>query len=421
MASPALKAPLSSSPRCSLLDSAPLVIAHSSSFSFPGALSDDEIDSLFPDSSPSVPAPFLSFPSSPLYLRVPVSGTSIGLYRPPPPPDPDTLGRGVTGVLRSVVTGLSSAARRRLSADVSLVDSSAPALFVTLTFPGNPQHWSSECFRYGPPLPLPGPREAKYILHDVFLRRCERRFPGLSAHVKLEPQERGVPHFHLLLYGPFLAADGSVPVDLAQYMVRTWHKLVGRGQADHLRYGCQIDPLTSTDARARIYLTKYVSKDEVLPLLPDHGRFAGMSPGNFWGRFNRSAIPYSPIMEFDVSPEFGAVVKRLFMRFVSSKARCGFRAYRARLISRFMAGLKVDLDALSSSTLRGLYKHSRRSGFPSGRRFLDPTRFGFTGRVYVNDPMSFVRRIMDLYGVGAIVPRSSDPPSSLAGPVGRLP
>ena len=84
---------------------------------------------------------------------------------------------------RGKIGGFSAKARGRMMELCAKIRDDAVALFVTLTYPsdwpGDPARWKRDLDAFG-----------KWI--------C-RFAPGVGAIWKLEPQQRGAPHFHLLV------------------------------------------------------------------------------------------------------------------------------------------------------------------------------------------------------------------------------
>jgi hypothetical protein len=130
-------------------------------------------------------------------------------------------------------------------------------LFVTLTYPGT---WDGDWQRWKRDL-------------DVFLRRVQRKFPAAGAVWKLEPQQRGAPHYHLLVVGvPFMARD---------WVSRNWFEVVGSGDAKHLAAGTQVQ-LARSYRGVLSYAAKYATKG--MDALPESWE-GGV--GRWWGVVGR--------------------------------------------------------------------------------------------------------------------------------------
>ena len=138
-------------------------------------------------SSAHIPTPAKRKPPSVEYSP---EGSYLRLRRP--------TGQQIGGGTRGQVVGFSDGARGRMLDLVNSVDRSqvpdGRAIFVTLTY-----H-----------LTWPSPRDTKRDL-DTFLHGLKRRHPECSGIWKLEPQSRGAPHFHLMVFMP-----GAAPLDVPE-------------------------------------------------------------------------------------------------------------------------------------------------------------------------------------------------------------
>lgn len=144
---------------------------------------------------------------------------------------------------------------------LAMVDNTAPALFVTLTWPT----WAA-----------PEGREWQGPW-DRFRMRLARRYPNAAGFYKRELTEEGVVHLHLLVYGvPYSAMRAFVPLAWAQSVHapdEALRELVGT-QVKCARNGQGI----------RRYATKYVTK----AMFNDEDADPS---GPWWGRFNEDGIP----------------------------------------------------------------------------------------------------------------------------------
>lgn len=132
-------------------------------------------------------------------------------------------------------------------------------MFLTLTYPGAAR-WNQL------------DREKCKRDLDAFLKRMRRAYPEGYGTWKMEPQRRGAPHFHLLVFGaPFL------PIGR---LSRMWWDVVGSREQANLANGVDIRRARSWRGVAR-YVSKYVAKP--IDALPEGWN----SPGRWWGTFNR--------------------------------------------------------------------------------------------------------------------------------------
>jgi hypothetical protein len=206
--------------------------------------------------------------------------------------------KGVTGMLRSTIKGFTRQSQARLRAAVNKIDQRKcpPPDFITLTYP--------QAFKSA--------RASKKHL-DRFLTAVRRAFPAATGIWKLEPQKRGAPHFHLLIFGACLPLE---------WVVDAWHTIAGRGDLNHrlwhlglLGNGNKpcVEPCTSWD-RVNAYVSKYCMK------LCDAS--AWHEPGKFWGYLNRKCFDaLIQMVTYKLTPTAAKVVNRTIRRWHRSKLR----------------------------------------------------------------------------------------------------
>jgi hypothetical protein len=175
----------------------------------------------------------------------------------------------VGGGKRSSIKGFSNSSRRRLLETIATVKKDAQLpLFVTLTYPSK----------------FPTVERAKRDL-KVFIQRFNRKFPSAGAIWKLEPQERGAPHYHLLVWG-------CKKIQLLSFVVNNWYEIAGDGDKNHYLFhlgalkGSQ--PCVSEVRSWRgvwAYAAKYLGKTFEVA---DWGK---LWTGRFWGVISRENIP----------------------------------------------------------------------------------------------------------------------------------
>jgi hypothetical protein len=123
---------------------------------------------------------------------------------------------------------------------------------------------------------------------------------------KLEPQRRGAPHFHLLLFG----LEEGLSKD---WLSRSWYEVVGSGDERHLRAGTRVEGIRSWRG-VMSYAAKYLGKLESLP----KDWLGGV--GRWWGVHNRGAMRAN-IKGRRVRVSRGALfgVYRIICRYLRSK------------------------------------------------------------------------------------------------------
>lgn len=156
--------------------------------------------------------------------------------------------------------------------------------FITLTYP---DEWPADRLTY------------KRDLDDWF-KRLIRAYPEAWALWRLEYQERGAPHFHILVFGP---------VNLSwEWAKLAWTGITGDSSIAHYTYGCRVDPLDSWQS-AGGYCSKYSAKLNTVEGPPECGRCWGIR-----GRKNRHEAVYRVAVTED---EFYRI-RRLFKRIINA-------------------------------------------------------------------------------------------------------
>jgi|SRR5579862_337837 len=196
---------------------------------------------------------------------------------------------------RGKIGGFSARSRLRLMTLCAMLKRTALPLFVTLTWPGV---WN------------PDPKTWKRCL-DSFLKRMKRAHPEASAIWKLEPQQHGAPHYHLLLFG--------IEFIPHQVIARWWYEVVGSGDKRHLGAGISIEAVKSRD-RVMAYASKLYMGKEI-------DGFEGV--GRFWGVFSRGKLPVSLSMRKDVAAVVLVKFTRIARRFIRAKTKASFLWKRA--------------------------------------------------------------------------------------------
>lgn len=171
--------------------------------------------------------------------------------------------------IRGEIKGFSKASRKRMIQQCAKMGKSIP-VFLTLTYggqwPDDPEVWKKHLASWG--------------------KRLVRKDPNLSAIWRLEPQKRGAPHYHLLIY----QKDGKKPFVAKEWIAQSWHEVLGEfSNSAHLKAGTRIESLRSSRGAA-FYVAKYCAK------LPEDEDFPAEweRAGRLWGSFNKKALPLAP-------------------------------------------------------------------------------------------------------------------------------
>lgn len=195
-------------------------------------------------------------------------------------PGPSVHKRGIRGKVK----GFSKGSRGRLLEHLHRVRRDSPAVFLTLTYPGeydaDPRVWKRHLNNF-----------------DRALDRAGLR--PLSACWKLEPQKRGAPHFHLIVFG-VTSLKG-----FRAWAAETWYRIVNSGDTKHLRAGISASWVRSHHgiiSYASKYMGKLIDGEEWEP------------GGRCWGFFNRKDIPWADLLIADVPIAFAQKLKRWLRR-----------------------------------------------------------------------------------------------------------
>jgi hypothetical protein len=168
--------------------------------------------------------------------------------------------------------------------------------FVTLTYPND----------------FPSPAESKKHL-VIFFKRLRRAFGQVGIIWKLEPQERGAPHYHLLVW--------NVPLhDLAMFTVTSWFEIAGNGDNNHLMFHLGLlhgsKPCVQQVRSWRgvwSYASKYLGKTFEV------SGWENIWTGRYWGVVNRDEIPFGIVCEFEMSRKKVFHLMRYQRRFAKRK------------------------------------------------------------------------------------------------------
>jgi hypothetical protein len=202
------------------------------------------------------------------------------------------------GGIRGDIRGFSNDSRRRLMFTIAQVRRDAPLpVFVTLTYPNT----------------FPTARDSKKHL-AAWLRRLRRAYPGVGLIWKLEPQERGAPHYHMLVWGAELQ-------ELRGFVPGAWFDVAGNGDRLHLLWHegkCGNGNVHCCQAVRSwrgvwSYASKYLGKTfEVV---------GWDKPGRYWAVVNKSAIPFGEMQRQEVSYRDAVTLQRYQRRFSHRKSR----------------------------------------------------------------------------------------------------
>lgn len=208
--------------------------------------------------------------------------------------------RGVRGTIK----GFSEASRYRLLQTIAKIKRDAPLpLFLTLTYPGE----------------FPQPSEAKADFNKL-MKRMEREFDGKVGLIwKLEPQERGAPHYHNLVWGVSYG-------ELFPWVAIAWYEIAGGHDERHLRWHLGLyeenEPCVGEVRSWRgvwSYAAKYLGKTFEV------AEWGSKWTGRYWGVRWPENVPFGEYFEIPVSYSTAVQMMRYQRRYsgISSKRGSG--------------------------------------------------------------------------------------------------
>lgn len=222
------------------------------------------------------------------------------------------VGKRKGGGKRGKVGGFSSGGRRRLLERLHEVDRSRvpdrSVAFVTLTWPKV----------------FPGPDGAKVRL-VAFLARLRRAWGRIASFWKLEPQERGAPHFHLLVFWG-VSIDEVEAEKRLKWCAAVWFELAGGGDPNHLavhlgqKGNKPCHEIVGSWEGVLRYAGKYVGKPvEDYDLEDEWLKGAWRWPGRWWGVRGGEVLPRR-VVEVEVPRRVAYQFKRCCRRYLEHQA-----------------------------------------------------------------------------------------------------
>jgi hypothetical protein len=167
------------------------------------------------------------------------------------------------------------------------------AMMVGLTYPGE----------------FPAPES--YSIYKGHLRafkaRFAREFPDASFLWKLEFQQRGAAHYHLIVFG--IGEGPSAMEGWKKWVDVAWYEVVGSGDSRHLRAGVTSEWVRSRGGAVG-YLTKYLGKeDQTRP---------GDHTGRYWGICNKKGLPLAPVRKEEKTDREAVLIRRVIRKKTAS-------------------------------------------------------------------------------------------------------
>jgi len=202
----------------------------------------------------------------------------------------------VGGGQRGRIEGFSAQSRKRLLRTVARVrrDADLP-LFITLTYPDA----------------FPDGLGSKRHLQSI-IKRVRRAHPDAGLIWKLEPQQRGAPHYNWLLWGVGLDA-------MQEWMPEAWYEIAGGNDIKHLQWHeGKLGNRHCVDAvrdykGVTAYAAKYLGKTFII---------AGWKwVGQYWGVVMPENIPFGTERNAPINTASAVNLQRMQRRFAHIKSR----------------------------------------------------------------------------------------------------
>lgn len=215
------------------------------------------------------------------------------------PPDVGTSAdpAAAKGTRPERVGAMTRQSRARLMQKLATIDASAPALFITLTWPT----WAAP------------DREQWHRAWDRWRMRLARSWPGAAGLWRREYTKAGVIHLHLLMFN--VDTSPAVIRSLQGWTAKAWADVVDAPEYEkRRRVGTSVEVPRAGAAVSR-YIAKYVNK------VAD-GDSIERPMGRWWGTFGGStAIPYTLPDDYPVSEDEARQLLRTARRWLAAKRR----------------------------------------------------------------------------------------------------
>ncbi len=251
-------------------------------------------------------------------------------------------------------------------------------VFVTLTYP----------------VVFPDPRKAKRQLKAI-IRRFRKVFGDRYGVWKMEPQERGAPHFHLVLF----CQDKSEAEMMQEWWSKTWcDRVVKSGDPLHLAFhqgllGNKNKPcceIVESWERVKKYITKYLGK----PCTSPRG---WPWPGRFWGQICRDLRPCTIAVQ-EITASEAAKLRRIVRRHLEHVPTNRMRVERQRDSE---GNRRIERYKVKDKAHRELLLSVKR--YPDGgqlaRVYHYRSRFHFSGGVTSYLPAAVMARVLRYLGI----------------------
>ena len=203
----------------------------------------------------------------------------------------------------------------------------------------------------------------------AFKARFQRQYPGASFVWKLEFQQRGAAHYHLVVFG--LGQGDHVLAAWKLWADKAWFEIVGSGDEKHLRAGVSSEWVRSVGG-ATAYLIKYLGKD-------DQTR-PGDFTGRYWGCFNKLALPVAPVRKEEKSLRESYLIRRVIRKCTESQIKARKLVTRHKQLQKTCYWFKTAGASVMDMQFWFQY--------PGQDRFMPGGDWGSPSRLVLPDPAS---------------------------------
>lgn len=183
---------------------------------------------------------------------------------------------------RGIIRGMSSKSRKRMMEAIAQWRDfdHRTAYFITITYH---EEWGVSF-------------EAWKRDIEVFVKRMKRKFDNTGGLWKLEFQQRGAPHFHLIVSGL-----SRVHSEVMEWVTKNWGEIAHQNSEYRGLYATNVRRITSL-RHAMHYAAKYMTKSVPVYVNPDEetGELELIPTGRIWAVFGN--VDRTPIIAAITSP-----------------------------------------------------------------------------------------------------------------------
>jgi hypothetical protein len=132
---------------------------------------------------------------------------------------------------------------------------------------------------------------------------------------KLEPQMRGAPHYHMLVW-----CDDEQ--SFCEWVPYSWFEIAGNGDDSHLSFHLGfLQGSTHCVSKVRSFRGVWSYASKYLGKTFDVAGWGDLFPGRFWAVVNRSLIPFGELSFVDISTRQAVHIMRYQKRFAKLRRR----------------------------------------------------------------------------------------------------